>query len=72
MSRGIFLTNSIRTMTENTKKLEISLFDEKTNFMIWQSTIQDLLVQQGLDFPLKDEKSVVMGEMQKNYSNIYK
>ena len=49
-------------MTENTKKLEISLFDEETIFMIWQSTIQDLLVQQGLDFPLKDEKSVVMGE----------
>ena len=39
-------------MIGNTQKFEISLFDGKTNFMIWQSTIQDLLVQQGIDLAL--------------------
>jgi len=43
-------------MAGSTQRFEISLFDGKINFMIWQSTIQDLLVQQGLDQALEDER----------------
>jgi len=49
-------------MTRNKQKFEISLFNGKTIFMIWQFIIQDLLVQKGLDLTLKDEKPVVIGE----------
>ena len=49
-------------MIGNTQKFEIPLFDGKTNFMIWQSTIQDLLVQQGIDLALEDEKSATIVE----------
>ena len=32
------------------------MFDENSNFLLWQSTIQDYLVQQGLDIALENEK----------------
>ena len=35
---------------------------KKINFMIWQNTIQDLLVQQGLDQALEDERPVSINE----------
>ena len=60
--RGVFATSCLRVMIENTQNFEISLFDGKTNFMIQQSTIQNLLVHQGLDLALEDEKSIVVGE----------
>ena len=44
------------------KTFEIPLLDGKINFMFWQSTIQDLLVQQGLDQALEDEKPDSMSE----------
>ncbi|VFQ59821.1 unnamed protein product [Cuscuta campestris] len=44
------------------KMFEIPLFDGKTNFTLWQSTIQDLLVQQGLDQALEEEKPTSMSE----------
>ena len=43
-------------MYEGMPKFEISLFDGKSNFMLWQSTVQDLLVQQGLDLALEENK----------------
>jgi len=49
-------------MAESTQRFEIPLFDKKINFMIWQSTIQDLLVQQGLDQALEDERPVSINE----------
>ena len=36
-------------------KNEISIFDGKTEFTLWQCTIRDYLVQQGLDSVLQDE-----------------
>lgn len=55
------LPNSgIRAMAGSTPKFEIPLFDGKMNFTIWQSTIQDLLVQQGLDQALEEEKPATM------------
>jgi len=51
-------------MPRNTQKFEISLFDEKINFMIWYNTIQDLLVQQGLDQVLEDERSASINEIE--------
>ena len=48
--------------TRNTQRFEIQLFDGKINFMIWQSTIQDLLVQQDLDQALEDEMSTSINE----------
>jgi len=55
MGVGNFVCRSVDYLTvvselwPRTHRFEIQLFDEKINFMIWQSTIQDLLVQQGLD-----------------------
>ena len=37
---------------------------EKINFMIWQSTIQDLLVQQGLDQAIEDERLASINEIE--------
>jgi len=51
-------------MTESTQRFEIPLFDRKINFMIWQSTIQDLLVQQGLDQALEDERPASINEIE--------
>lgn len=39
-----------------TPKFEIPLFDGKMNFMLWKSTVEDMLVQQNLDVALEDEK----------------
>lgn len=47
-------------MVGNILKFEIPLFDEKINFTILSSTIQDLLVQQGLNQALEDEKPTSM------------
>jgi len=49
-------------MAESTQSFEILLFDGKINFMIWQSTTQDLLVEQGLDQALEDEKLASINE----------
>lgn len=43
-------------MAGNLAKFEMPIFDGKANFTLWQSTIQDLLVSQGLDLALEDEK----------------
>lgn len=43
-------------MAGSTPKFEIPLFDGKMNFMVWKSTIEDMLVQQNLDVALEDEK----------------
>ena len=53
-------------MVGSTQRFEIPLFDGKINFMIWQSTIQDLLVQQGLDQALEDERSTFINETKWN------
>jgi gag-polypeptide of LTR copia-type len=45
-----------------TLKLEVPLFDGRTDFMLWQCTIQDYLVQQGLELALEDEKPSGMKE----------
>lgn len=37
-------------------KFEIPLFNGEINFMVWKSTIADLLVQQNLDVALDKEK----------------
>ena len=39
-----------------TLKFEVPLFDGRTDFMLWQCTIQDYLVQQGLESALSEEK----------------
>jgi len=39
-----------------TLKFEVPLFDGSTDFMLWQCTIQDYLVQQGLESALSEEK----------------
>ena len=36
------------------------MFNEKDDFALWQSTIQDYLVQQGLDIALLEEKPSYM------------
>jgi len=41
-------------------KLDVPLFDGRMDFSLWQCTIQDFLVQQGLDCALEGEKSVGM------------
>ena len=41
-------------------KFEVPLFDGKGNFTMWQCTIKDLLVQQGLDAALEEEKPAKM------------
>ena len=38
----------------NAKKFEVLLFNRKGNFTMLQSTIQELLVQQGLDAALEE------------------
>ena len=38
-------------------KFEVPLFDGKSTFTIWQCIIKDLLVQQGLNAALEEEKS---------------
>jgi len=43
-------------IAKNIVKFEIPLFDGKTNFTFWQSTIKDVLVRQGLDLVLEEEK----------------
>ncbi|VFQ74456.1 unnamed protein product [Cuscuta campestris] len=48
--------------TMTTLKFEVPLFDGRTDFMLWQCTIQDYLVQQGLDLALQDEKPSDMKE----------
>ena len=40
-----------------TVKFQVSLFDGNGNFIVWQCTIQDLLVQQSLDATLDDKMS---------------
>jgi len=40
----------------NVAKFEIPLFDRKTIFTLWQSTIEDVLVSHGLNLGLDDEK----------------
>nr|KYP53542.1 Retrovirus-related Pol polyprotein from transposon TNT 1-94 [Cajanus cajan] len=57
-------------MARNIQKFEIPLFDGKTNFMIWQCTVQDILVQQGLDQALEDEKPSNINE--REWSQIQK
>jgi len=47
-------------MAGNRTKFEIPLFDGKTNFTLWQSTIQDILVSQGLHLALEQEKPPMM------------
>ena len=49
-------------MVGNTQRFEIPLFDGKINFMIWQKTIQDLLVQQGQDKASEDERPTSINE----------
>ena len=44
------------------RTFEIPLFDGKINFTLWQSTIQDLLVQQSIDQALEDEKPGSMSD----------
>ena len=51
-------------MVGNTQSFEIPLFDDKINFMIWQSTIQDLSVQQGLNQALEDERPNSVNEIE--------
>ncbi|VFQ68203.1 unnamed protein product [Cuscuta campestris] len=48
--------------TMTTLKFEVPLFDGRADFMLWQCTIQDYLVQQGLDLALQDEKPSDMKE----------
>ncbi|XP_031266256.1 uncharacterized protein LOC116124670 [Pistacia vera] len=47
-------------------KFEVPLFDGKINFMLWRSTIQDLLVQQGLDQALEESKPEKMSDKEWN------
>lgn len=37
-------------------KFELTLFDGKNNFALWQSMVKDLLIQQGLHTTLEDKK----------------
>ncbi|VFQ64552.1 unnamed protein product [Cuscuta campestris] len=48
--------------TMTTLKFEVPLFDGRADFMLWQCTIQDYLVQQGLELALQDEKPSDMKE----------
>jgi len=41
-------------------KLDVPLFDGRMDFSLWQCTIQDYLVQQGLDCALEGEKPLEM------------
>ena len=57
-------------MSESIPNFEISLFDGKSNFMLWQSTIQDLLMQQGLDLALEENKPNEMSD--RDWNRIWK
>lgn len=52
----------VRKIAESTSKFQIFLFDEKINFMVWKSTVEDLLVQQNLDEALEEEKPSGMND----------
>lgn len=52
--RGQFSSYLFLDMT--TLKLDVPLFDGRVDFSLWQCTIQDYLVQQGLDCALGNEK----------------
>ena len=41
-------------------KFHILLFDGKMNFSVWRSTVEDLLVQQGIDDALEKSKPTTM------------
>ena len=43
-------------------KSHIPLFDRKMNFSVWRSTVEDLLVQQGIDDALEKSKPITMDE----------
>ena len=43
-------------------KFHIPLFDGKMNFSVWRSTVEDLLVQQGIDDALEKTKPTTMDE----------
>lgn len=47
-----------------TLKLEVPLFDGRMDFSLWQCTIQDYLVQQGLDCALEKEKPTEMKDLE--------
>ena len=49
-------------MARSTRWFEILLFDGKINFMIWHSTIQELLVQQDLGQALEVERPTSINE----------
>jgi len=51
-------------MARSTQRFKILLFDGKINFMIWQSTIEDLLVQRGLDQTLENESLTSIKEIE--------
>ena len=59
INRSVFLV-LLNTMA--TWKSDMPLFDRKMDFTLWQCTIQDFLVQQGLDSALLDEKPIEMKE----------
>ncbi|KAK2986196.1 hypothetical protein RJ640_012454 [Escallonia rubra] len=46
----------INMSNNTTMKYACENFDGKTNFGIWQSTVKDILVQQGLLKPLQGNK----------------
>ena len=43
-------------------KFHIPLFDGKMNLSVWRSTVEDLLVQQGIDDALEKSKPTTMDE----------
>ena len=43
-------------------KFHIPLFDGKMNFLVWRSTVEDLLVQQGIEDALEKSKPTTMDE----------
>jgi hypothetical protein len=49
-------------MADSAHKFQIPLFDGKVNFMVWKSTIEDLLVQQKLDEALEEEKPTAIND----------
>ena len=47
---------------DDSVKFHIPLFDGKMNFLVWRSTVEYLLVQQGIDGALEKSKSTTMDE----------
>ena len=43
-------------------KFNIPLFDGRINFSVWRSTVEDLLVQQGIDEALEKSKPTTIDE----------